>query len=437
MACAPDKSLQNIINKARQKIDSLSKQITNLNFGTIIKGAGAKLIPNSLKPQPPAKVELQQNHRQVIENTARDLIDIETEMTPGGTQILSYTNDLHINIGSQYVSSEKAPPVRKFYGDAGYPIVEKIEIGKKRTDVKQKNIPYFQTISHPVPWGNYSILANNSYNITVGAGGLTMSTEGNMDFTSGAVTNFSSLYDFNLTSAEGSINIICGNHINIVGDTVNIQTCNENDQVVISSNLGIKKNAVVHGSLYVDGEIYAHHMTVPCQTQETSQNAGTAYTPEEATIAYADLGPLALWFDSVFLTNLNAALAAAFAGPMTGTFIPVVASLNATGMMAYPGMKMACRSFGLKPGIPNGMNCFRPGAPVGSFLDIARDLGEIHYADNASKAIHTLPHSHNFYGPATTKLAGNPEVRTEAGSIINSGETGVANSIVHGGAGLS
>jgi hypothetical protein len=435
MSCSPNSSQTNAIKKARQKLDSLSKQISNFNLGTMIKGMGAKLIASKIPTTQPAKIELQQDHQKVIESTAKDLVNVETEMNPGGTQIFTYTNDLHICVGGQYVSSESAPPVRKFDGDAGYPIVEKIEIGSQRTDVKQKNIPHFQTVSHPVPWGNYSILANNSFNVTVGAGGITMSTEGNLDINSGAVTNFSSLYDFNITSAEGSINIICGNHVNLVGDTVNIQTCDETNQVVINSNLGIKRNAIVHGSLYVDGEIYAQHMTIPCQTQETSQNAGTAYLPEDSTIAYADLGPLATWFDTVFLPALNISIAAAC--PIGGVFIPVMTMLNTTGMMAYPGMKLACRSFSLKPGVPNGMYCYRPGAPVGSFIDIAKDMGEAHYSDNASKASHTLPHSHNFYGPATSKLGGNPEIRNEAGNIINSGIIGEAKTIIHGGAGLT
>jgi hypothetical protein len=99
-------------------------------------------------------------------------------------------------------------------------------------------------------------------------------------------------------------------------------------------------------------------------------------------------------------------------------------------------MKLACRSFdyfGL--GVPNGTFAMIPGGMVGSVTD-PFSIRELHYCDNANKAISVLPHSHHYYGPAGSKLQGNGDVRDAAASIINSGTTGEAAGVVHGGSGL-
>jgi acyl-CoA synthetase (AMP-forming)/AMP-acid ligase II len=99
-------------------------------------------------------------------------------------------------------------------------------------------------------------------------------------------------------------------------------------------------------------------------------------------------------------------------------------------------MKLACRSFDyLGMGIPNGTWAMMPGAPVGSVFD-PLSLSDLHLSDNGSKAVSVLPHNHQYYGPASSKLQGNGDVRDAAASIINSGTTGEAKGVVHGGSGL-
>jgi hypothetical protein len=435
MSCPPDKNQIQAIAAAKQKLESITKKISSFSIGSIIKGMGAKLIPANLKNLGKiAAVPERQDHASVITDVASKLTPIETEMAPGGTEIISYTNDLHITVGGKFVSSQACPPIRK---TSGLPVIEKIQINNDRTDVKLHDAPYVETLSHPVPWGNYSILANNSFNLVVGANGIVMSTEGNLDINAFGVSTISSLNGLNLTTSEGNLNIICGNHVHIVGKTVNIQTCNENDQVVVNSNLGIKKNAVVHGSLYVDGEIYAQHLTIPAQTQETTQSMVNAFLPPEQVIAYADFAPWCTWFDTVFMPALIADLMAAYAGPFgpPPMAVPFAGFTNITFRPFMPGLKFACRSFEyLGAGIPNGMYCYNPGAPVGSTTDIA--LYDIHWGNNGEKSVYVHPHAHNYYGPASSKPPGNGSVRDDAASVINSGITGEAKPIVHGGSGL-
>lgn len=434
MSCTPDKNQIQAIAAAQQKVNSAIKKIESFSSGSVIKGIGSKLVGKFKQFFKPPIVQERQDHASVIEDVASDLTDIETQMYPGGTEIMSYTNDLHITVGGAYVSSQTSPPIRKV---EGLPIIEKIEIKNQRTDAKITKVPYVETMSHPIPFGNYSILANNSYNLVVGANGIVMSTEGNMDLHAFGVSTISSLNGLNLTTSEGNLNIICGHHVHLVGKTVNIQTCNENDQVVINSNLGIKKNAVIHGSLYVDGEVYAQHLTTPAQTQQTTQSMVNAFLPPEQVIAYADFAPWCNWFDTVFMPALIKDLMAAYAGPFgpPPTQVPIVGFTNITFRPYMPGLKFACRTFDyLGTGIPNGMYCYNPGAPVGSTTDIA--LYDIHWSDNSDKAIYVQPHTHMYYGPASSKLQGNGDVRDAAASIINSGTTGEAKGVVHGGSGL-
>lgn len=428
MSCPPDKNQIQAIAAAKQKINSAIKRAQNFSAGSVIKGMGSKLVSRFKNIFKTPDVEERKDHAAVIEDVASDLTDIETQMNPGGTEIISYTNDLHITVGGKYVSSQTSPPIRKV---EGLPVIEKIEIKNQRTDTKITKVPYVETMSHPIPFGNYSILANNSYNLVVGANGIVMSTEGNMDLHAFGVSTISSLNGLNLTTSEGNLNIICGHHVHLVGKTVNIQTCNENDQVVINSNLGIKKNAVVHGSLYVDGEIYAQHLTTPAQTQETTESVAKAFLPPEQVMAYADIGPLITWIMQNFAL-ISASIASQIPmGPHAYIYKPAIPAT-----LYYPGMKLACRSFdyfGL--GAPNGTFAMIPGGMVGSVMD-PFSIRELHYCDNANKAISVLPHSHHYYGPAGSKLQGNGDVRDAAASIINSGTTGEAAGVVHGGSGL-
>jgi hypothetical protein len=427
MSCPSDKSQIQAIAAAQQKINSAIKKTQSFSAGSIVKGLGAKLVQTFKKFTKTTTVQERKDHAAVIEDVATKLTDIETDMSPGGTEIISYTNDLHITVGGAYVSSQTNPPIRK---TTGMPVIKKISIGNQRTDVDIEDTPYVETLSHPIPFGNYSILANSSFNLVVGSNGIVMSTEGNFDVNAFGVSTISSLHGLNLTTSEGNLNIICGNHVQIVGKTVNIQTCNENDQVVINSNLGIKKNAVVHGSLYVDGELYAQHLTMPAQTQETSESMAKGFLPPEQVMAYADIGPLITWITQNFAL-ISASIASQIPlGPHAYIYTP---SLPAT--IYYPGMKLACRSFDyMGMGIPNGTWAMMPGGPVGSVMD-PFSIGDIHMGDNGEKAVSILPHNHQYYGPASSKLQGNGDVR-DAASVINSGTTGEAKGVIHGGSGL-
>jgi hypothetical protein len=113
MSCPPDKNQIQAITAAKQKLDSVTKKITSFGIGSIIKGLGAKLIPANLKNLGKvASVPERQDHASVIGDAVSNLTNIETEMSPGGTEMISYTNDLHITVGGAFVSSKICSPIR-------------------------------------------------------------------------------------------------------------------------------------------------------------------------------------------------------------------------------------------------------------------------------------------------------------------------------------
>ena len=224
----------------------------------------------------PPKIDVRKNHATIITQVAPKLVDIEKQMSSGGTQIQTYTHDLQINVGAQYVGADIAPPVSVV---DGYPVPSKVSIGSRQTSISQKTTPHVQSVTHSIPWGTLGIMACNKFNVVVGAGGIMMHTDGCVDINSGGRMNISSLHELNLTTSGGNLNITCGHNICIRGDTVTVGTTNKSDQVVVDSNLGVTKNLVVHGSTYVDGELYCQHISAPVVMRESSKEAPLAFIP--------------------------------------------------------------------------------------------------------------------------------------------------------------
>jgi hypothetical protein len=223
------------------------------------------------------------NTVEVYNSVVDDTMAIEKKMSPGGSQIQTYMNDLQVVVGGAWVGADTASPVSVI---DNYMVPQQITIGESRTDIKQKASPHVQSITHSVPWGTYGIVATNKYNVVAGAGGIMMHTDGCIDISCGGRTNITSVHELNMTSSNGNMNIICGHHINIQGDTVSIQAGGGGGQVIVNSNLGVSSNTTIHGSLYVDGEVYVQHITAPAVVRETSQGVGTAVFPPGTKIGY-------------------------------------------------------------------------------------------------------------------------------------------------------
>ena len=218
----------------------------------------------------------------VVDETTK----LEKQMSPGGSQIQTYMNDLQVVVGGSWVGADVAAPVSVI---DNYMVPQQIAIGEARTDIVQKASPHVQSVVHSIPWGTYGVVATNKFNVVAGAGGLMMHTDGCVDVSSGGRTTISSLHELNMSSSNGNMNIICGHHINLQGDTVAIQAGGGGGQVIVDSNLGVARNATIHGSVYVDGELYVQHITAPAVARETSQGVGKAVFPVGTLIGWAEV----------------------------------------------------------------------------------------------------------------------------------------------------
>ena len=226
----------------------------------VVKKAAPKYIP--------PKIPLRDKQEEVYTDAVNKLTDIEKKMSPGGAPIQTYMGDLCITVGGAHANAQSAPAVSVV---DGWAVPSKVSIHSDRTYIDQKSTPHVQSVAQSIPWGTLNIVASNKFNTIIGSGGISMHTDGCLDINSGGRTTISSLHEINMTTSGGNLNIICGHNINIRGDTVTVQTSDPKNQVVVNSNLGVARNLTVHGSTYVDGELYVQHITAPLATRLTSK----------------------------------------------------------------------------------------------------------------------------------------------------------------------
>ena len=244
-----------------------------------------KAIPKYVPPN----ILLRDKTEEILNDAVPKLVEIEKKMSPGGAPVQTYMGDLCITVGGAHANAQDVPAVSVV---DGWPVPSKISIQRDRTHIDQKTTPHVQSVSQSIPWGAFNIVASNKFNVVVGSGGISLHTDGCIDITGGGRTTISSLHEINMTSSSGNINVICGHNINIQGDTVTIQTANPDNQVVVNSNLGVVRNLTVHGSAYVDGELYVQHLTGPMVARNTSLQSTLGDIVPDTVIGwvYADRG---------------------------------------------------------------------------------------------------------------------------------------------------
>lgn len=369
------------------------KQFTSA-LPTTIAGKAASTVRLPTPKYTPPKVDSidSTQHEELVKQTVEDLVEIEREFPDGGTQIVSYLHDLQVNVGGVFITPDTAPPISVV---RGLPMPSKVSIQSKRTDVKSYTCNHVQTVDHAIPWGNYGILANNKFNVIAGAGGIILQTPGNIEITGGGRCTISSLYELNLTTSKGNINVYSGEGLMLRGEAVCIQTDKPTDQVIVNSNLGVARNLVVHGSTHIDGELFCHHITAPVVTRLTGDGAGSfGSLPSDTVIGYVDLTDLIDYMNSVLASN----------------------------GFKWKNLK--------KFGIQSFANSSAGGAPTNVYK-----FGT-HSNDDSGKAIHVHPHKHPYYTINSSLKKGNVQVRNSAIDDISSGEAGVAVEQIHGGFGL-
>ena len=363
-------------------------------MGKILTGSVAVVKKTAPKYTPP-KIPLREKQEEVYNDAVKKLTDIEKKMSPGGAPIQTYMGDLCITVGGAHASAESSPAVSVV---DGWPVPSKVSIQSDRTHIDQKSTPHVQSVAQSIPWGALTIVASNKFNTVIGSGGISMHTDGCLDINSGGRTMISSLHEINMTTSGGNINIICGHNVNIKGDTVTVQTTDPNNQVVVNSNLGVARNVTVHGSTYVDGELYVQHITAPISTRLTSKASCNSNN------SGISVGSIIGWVDVPYYN---------FSGTSTGT----VTGVPGTGGLGT-GAGGGIYSGGYGGGYGGTVRC---NVYANSYLANALNNGS--------------DHVHAYYTIAADLLQGNEDVRNAAAAAINSGAVGVAKPQTHGGTG--
>lgn len=143
-----------------------------------------------------------------------------------------------------------------------------------------------------IPGGNYTLNVCNRFNVQVGAGGLSLKTFGPVDI-SGTITNMSG-EQVNIGS-ENEINIDGGRRLNLTADILCLRARNksnkqQDEQVLVDGNLGVKTNLVVGGGVHIEGEVSLHHITAPCEIQQTEETDVTGTTLASRIVGFIPPG---------------------------------------------------------------------------------------------------------------------------------------------------
>lgn len=337
------------------------------------------------------------NQADILKKVAEDLIPIEQSIKAGGNQIVSYEKDRHETIGS-VVNSFVAHRV----DSSGEFRPKAVTIEGKGSFVKNETVPYIETVENSrFPCGTYSVNVTNKYDLTVGNGGLSMSTGGNMNVVAGARSVIAAAQEMNVSSSN-NVNIRAGSNISLKSDSMNLECPN---QVVVNSNLGVSKNAIINGCAFVDGELYVNHITCPAEVQYTGGGIGSfgqlmvGAGPSGnlkgnggggAIIAYADLSYVKTLYNALQVVGLAALIKLPWNMPDK---IPVLV-------------------------LPN--------SPTG----LASSIGNA-AASNPEYSVFVYPHEHPFNNIPLSFTTGNEQMRAKAAGL-NSGNIGTAGKIQHG-----
>jgi hypothetical protein len=197
----------------------------------------------------------------LVKSVSVKLKDIEKQLGRGGNQIvkvakhkvetigLAMNNFGSIRVddkGKIYRDSVIIHPEGVFNSKAPSPLIEYVHVDD-------------------LPGGTYTLNIANRWNAQIGAGGVSFKSYGPVDI-GGSIVNMAG-EQVNVTS-QSEVNIDGGKRLTLVADILSIRQRNRK-QVLVDSNLGVSQNVVIGGGLHVEGETSLHHVTAPCEIQQT------------------------------------------------------------------------------------------------------------------------------------------------------------------------
>lgn len=197
-----------------------------------------------------------------IEETIEKLSEHEKKMGLGGSEIINISKHKVENIG---LLMNDFPSVR--IDKIGKIVPAELQVLKKGVILNQKAAPLIEYVhTDEMPGGSYTLNCANKFNVHAGANGISFKTYGPVDI-GGTIVNVGG-EQVNIAS-ENEININAG-RVSIVADILSMRQ-RQYKQVLIESNLGVAGNAIIKGSLHVEGEVSCHHVTAPMEIKETDK----------------------------------------------------------------------------------------------------------------------------------------------------------------------
>lgn len=190
--------------------------------------------------------------------------------------------------------------------------------------------------------GNMSFVAMNAFNVDTGCGGVNLNSCGNVSIlASGGLANI--LAPDQIALASNLISFTTKDTLMIEGDTLYVSS----KKTVFTKNVQFGNNVMINGGCFVNGELYASHIT--CQSQVNFTGGAMVGEGEGLQVCIPTTGILFTPVEPIIIPvtgNCDT-------GPVTG-----VATIT--------------------PGMPLSLTSLVPGSPIGS----------------------TVPHIHTFVGPA-------------------------------------
>lgn len=223
-----------------------------------------------------SKESLKNDLDKYIKANIEKLSEHEAKMGIGGNEIIDITKHKIETIGlvMNDFGSIRVDTVGKIHNS-------EIVVHKQGVFTNQEESPMIEYVHvDDLPGGNYTLNVCNRYNLQVGAGGVSMKSYGPVDI-SGSLTNISG--DQVNIGSENEVNIDGGRRVNISADILCLRARNkdkreQDEQVLVDGNLGVKTNLVVGGGAHIEGEVTVNHITAPCEVQQTEETDGTGTT---------------------------------------------------------------------------------------------------------------------------------------------------------------
>ena len=205
-----------------------------------------------------------------------NLFKCEEQMGIGGSEIKSITKDKVETVGLLFndFGSIRIDNKGKYYAS-------EMKISNDTSFVNKSPSPLIEYVHvDNFPGGTYTVTANNSYNLLVGAGGMNLKSFGGANI-GGTITNISG-EQINIGS-RNEINIVCDKRINISADIISLRQKHQK-QIMVDSSLGVANNVIIGGKTYMEQEVFLHHVTAPREIQVTYPSVVFARPVEGASL---------------------------------------------------------------------------------------------------------------------------------------------------------